>query len=343
MTPFLFRPFHPILYQGVARMKNYFEGWYFKQVAGGPGTANPTKGARGFAFIPGISRSDTGDHAFIQTIDGMTGASRYFTFPASAFSFSDSPFGIRIADNRFSLTGLSADLADEAGGIRADLAFTDAIRPVRSLFRPGVMGPYAFAPFMECSHGIASLDHSVDGTLELRSNGNEADERIAFASGRGYIEKDWGRSMPSAWVWIQSNSFESTAVPASFSFSLARVPWRGSSFNGFICLLLAKGVEYRFANYTRARIDLLENVDGAVRILLGDRTYKMEILVRRSSSATLQAPVEGAMSRRITESVDSWVRIVLKRRRGRTDEILFDSSAVAAGAELVGDIDSLKP
>jgi len=107
--------------------------------------------------------------------------------------------------------------------------------------------------------------------------------------------------------------------------------------------LLAKGVEYRFANYTRARIDLLENVDGAVRILLGDRTYKMEILVRRSSSATLQAPVEGAMSRRITESVDSWVRIVLKRRRGRTDEILFDSSAVAAGAELVGDIDSLKP
>ena len=32
MTPFLFRPFHPILYQGVARKKNYFEGWYFKQV-----------------------------------------------------------------------------------------------------------------------------------------------------------------------------------------------------------------------------------------------------------------------------------------------------------------------
>ncbi|WP_243392439.1 MULTISPECIES: tocopherol cyclase family protein [unclassified Mesotoga] len=31
---------------------------------------------------------------------------------------------------------------------------------------------------------------------------------IDLTGGKGYIEKDWGRSLPDAWIWMQSNNFD---------------------------------------------------------------------------------------------------------------------------------------
>jgi tocopherol cyclase len=47
------------------------------------------------------------------------------------------------------------------------------------------MGWFAYVPFMECYHGVLSLDHEVNGRLRLGKR--ETD----FSGGRGYIEKDW--------------------------------------------------------------------------------------------------------------------------------------------------------
>ena len=346
----LFRLFRPILFQGIRNKGRYFEGWYFKQ------TTQIDRKGRAFAFIPGISRSGSGSHAFVQTMDGLSGASRYFTFPAEDFSYRDDPFEVRVGKNLFSCSNLSADLADEAGGIRAELEYADPNPPATSLLSPGVMGPYGFAPFLECYHGIASLDHSVTGSIEMspKAEGSSRD-KLVFAQGRGYIEKDWGRSMPSSWVWIQSNDFDPKVGPASFSCSLARVPWLGGSFNGLICILWTSGIEYRFATYTGARVDLLERNGASLHLLISDRSYKMEIQLRGTladrraaalpgdESRTLAAPVDGAMDRRIIESMDARLRIVLKRRRGSTEDIIFDASSGLAAVELTGDTSSLIP
>ncbi|MFA6507821.1 MAG: tocopherol cyclase family protein, partial [Treponemataceae bacterium] len=219
-----FRILKPILFQGPGKKTPYFEGWYFKQVSGG--NAN----ARTFSAIPGISRSAEGAGAFIQTIGGTGQASRFFSFPYTDFSYSDTPFEIRIGANRFSLSGMDLDLADKIGAIRANLRYSGNVPPRTSLFRPGVMGPYGFTPFLECYHGIASMHHEVTGSVTFDK------ETQSFDGGRGYIEKDWGKSMPSSWIWIQTTEFAPAIGPASFSFSLARVPWLGSSFAGFICL-----------------------------------------------------------------------------------------------------------
>ena len=66
------------------------------------------------------------------------------------------------------------------------------------------MGWYSFVPFMECNHGIVSVNHDLYG--EISVNGNVID----FNNGKGYIEKDWGVSFPEAWIWIQSNNFRGT-------------------------------------------------------------------------------------------------------------------------------------
>jgi hypothetical protein len=337
------RIFNPILYQGASRKKNYFEGWYFKHTASGPLAGKADRGPRTLVFIPGISRSSEGDHAFVQTIDGAGNSSRYFSFPVSAFSASDDPFEVRVGSNRFSLAGINAALEDKDGRIEATILYGKAAPPRSSLFSPGVMGPYAFAPFLECYHGIASFNHTTEGYATITDAASDTSDRIIFDDGRGYIEKDWGRSMPQAWVWMQANDFDRAAGPASFTLSLARVPWRGRAFNGFICILWIAGEEYRFATYTGARIDLLEHEGTTLRVLLSDRSYKMEVQVRSAHTGELAAPSNGAMSRSIAESVDAWMRILLKRRHGATDELVFDSSSPAAGAEIVGDLETLKP
>ena len=59
------------------------------------------------------------------------------------------------------------------------------------------MGPFRFLPGMECSHGVISMGHALEGTLTL--NGAVLD----FAGGTGYVETDRGRSFPSAYLWTQ--------------------------------------------------------------------------------------------------------------------------------------------
>lgn len=346
----LTRLFLPVLYQGASKRLRYFEAWYYKQatctsIAG-------AKASRAIAFIPGISRSAFGspekDISFVQMIDGDTGNTRFFSFPVDAFWAKDSPFELHVGDNRFSIDSLSVKLEDEHGRVEASLSYGPITSPKRSLAWPGVMGPYTFMPFMECYHGVVSLDHSVDGYVRMSGPGpeglpEESIETITFDAGRGYIEKDWGRSMPQSWIWVQTNMFPAALGRVSLFFSLARIPWRGISFNGFICILYVNGIEYRYASYTGAKVELLE-FDGAdIRILVVDKSTKLELMIKRNHEGPLAAPVNEAMSRRISESADSWVRIILKDRHGPDDVLILDAVSPASGVELVGDIDSLKP
>ncbi len=276
-------------------------------------------------------------------IDGATGRTRFFPFPVEEFSAQDKPFEVRIGRNRFSLSGLSVNLEDEEGAVTAELRYGTTTALSRLSPWPGIMGPYSFVPFMECYHGLTSLDHRVDGFITTRGKGSEAaDQTLQFVDGRGYIEKDWGRSMPSSWVWIQSNAFDVSLGPVSFFFSLARIPWLGSWFNGFLAVLYLDGQEHRFASYTGASVELLSFDGSTVSILVVDKNKKLEVTVRRNHEGSLAAPVNGAMDRRISESADSWVRVVLKQRHGRVDLPIFDAASSASGVEVVGDLSSLQ-
>ncbi len=64
-------------------------------------------------------------------------------------------------------------------------------------------------PAMECYHGVVSMYHLLSGHLEI--NGDKVD----FSGGKGYIEKDWGRSMPSDWIWIQATILIRILMPPS--------------------------------------------------------------------------------------------------------------------------------
>ena len=207
----------PAIFQGTLGKRHYFEGWYFKQVG--------SDGAK-LAVIPGISLTGKDSHSFIQVFNGRSGESHYYSLPIEDFKPEKEPFAVVIGSNRFSYEGLELDIENVAKG---SLKYT-GITPYRYSWRErGVMGWYGYVPFMETKHGLLSLDHRVSGSITIN------DDLHTFNNGRGYIEKDWGESFPSSWIWMQSNSFEEQGV--SFMFSTAVIPWLGSSFIGHLAII----------------------------------------------------------------------------------------------------------
>jgi tocopherol cyclase len=192
------------------------------------------------------------------------------------------------------------------------------------------MGWYSFVPFMECYHGLVSLDHSLRGFFEL--NGS----RIDFDGGRGYIEKDWGRSFPSSWVWMQTNSFKKAGD--SFMLSIARIPWLGSYFVGFLGFVVVSGMVHKFATYTGARLRGLSITDSQARVQIRSGEYQLSIIGFKKRRGVLQAPVNGVMERRIHESIDSEISLEIKKSDGK---VLFSDTGKSSGLEIVGDPEEL--
>jgi hypothetical protein len=315
----------PIVFQGNKKHKSYFEGWYFKMIS--------ADGASRLSVIPGISLSvdKKEQHAFIQFIDGKSAQTWYYYFPIDEFSFSRKKFSIRIGNNYFSADSVYLDIQNDSTTIRGCVRMSEQVPfPSKRILNPGIMGWYRFVPFMQCYHGVVSLTHHLAG--DLIRDGKTYD----FNGGRGYIEKDWGSSMPSAWVWMQSNHFSNEN--SSFMLSVANIPWLGKSFTGFLGFLWHDSTLYRFATYTHARISILESGEDHVKISIRDKKFSYEIVAVRKASGLLKAPVNGGMDRRIPESIDANLSLLVKDRFGN---ILLTDSTSIAGFELVGNQEML--
>ena len=314
--------FYPEQYQGWGRKRKYFEGWYFKVL-------NHER-SRAFAFIPGIAMDLKGrKHAFIQVLDGIHKKSQYNTYDASLFVPSPGRFELTIGPNRFSSTGLDLDLP----GIKGSLRFSDMVPWPGKWYSPGIMGPYTFAPFMECNHGIVSMHHSVEGSLEIDA------EMADFSGGRGYTEKDWGHSFPSAYVWIQSNHFESENI--SFKASVARIPWLTGSFTGFITGLWYDRRLYSFTTYNRSSLKRLIMNPSYAEIEFDNPSWNLVVKAYADRPTPLASPVRGFMEGRIDESMTSEVDLQLRdKKNGR---LIFSGKGKNASIEISGPTETLIP
>jgi hypothetical protein len=185
------------------------------------------------------------------------------------------------------------------------------------------MGWNRSVPFMETYHGVLGLDHTVDGELAIDG------VALGFDGGRGYVEKDWGRSFPSAWVWAQSNHFGQPGT--SVTISVARIPWLGGSFVGYIVGLLHDGVLYEFTTYDGARMQAFSITDGQACMTLARADLTLDLTIDGAHPGKLRSPVLGAMEGTVWESLDA--RIGVRLMRGRS--IVFEGRGLHAGVELM--------
>ena len=314
----------PEAFHGHGVRRGFFEGWYVKLV-------DPRQQAR-WAIIPGVFRGRDGDvvtdEAFVQVLDGATGRSWYHRYDADEFVASGQDFDVRVGSNHFSSEGVQLDLP----GLRGEVAFTTEFDPWPVTWRrPGIMGPYAWVPLMECYHGVVSFGHDLRGALDVEG------VRQDLTGGRGYIEKDWGRAFPAGYVWMHSNHLAG-APEASLVASVAIIPWMRSSFRGFIVGLRLGRRLHSWATYNGSKERSLEIDDSHVTWSIEGPSGLLELSAERVRGGLLHAPIRTRMHERVEETLDATLGVRLTDPSGH---VVLDTIATSAGLEVHGDLDRL--
>jgi len=314
----------PEIFHGRRKKKDFFEGWYFKIVD------HSEKNA--FAVIPGVSIASNPlkSHAFVMFLDARAQRMRYFRYPLDELKAGDKKFELTIGRSSFSIGDMKLNLEQGGYRITARIDFKDTFTWPVKLLSPGAMGWYAFVPGMECYHGILSMDHAIEGFVE--ADGIRTD----LSGGRGYIEKDWGASMPSSWIWMQTNHFETNGV--SLSGSIAKIPWIGNYFTGYIFGFLYDKKLYEFTTYSGAKVTELYVTDDNIRIRLENKAYRLDIDADRSEGVELPAPRLGDMTAKVNESLRSSILVTLIRKNGHGTELIYSGTGRNSGLEFVGNI-----
>ena len=323
----LSRIWRPAVFQGHGKIGPYFEGWFYKIV--------DVSGACAFAFIPGIfiGKEAKDSHAFVMLLDAEQHLSTYHAYTINEFDASANQLDISVGPNRFRADYFEIHIDSQERSVhgRIDLgAFTPW--PVK-LFSPGIMGWYAFAPLMQCYHGLISFDHHLAGQLKIN------DRCVDFTDGRGYIEKDWGQSFPSAYVWMQSNHFSTPGV--SLMASIANIPWLGSSFRGFIIGLWMHGTLKRFTTYTGATLDCCEITEKSVKIVVHDKKYKLVIETDRVEGGTLHGPYDLVMTPIVSETLGSRIQLALYEKSSQSEKLVFADVGRHAGLDVNGALNEI--
>jgi len=312
--------FHPEQYHGWGKTRRYFEGWYYKVI-------NADED-RAFAIIPGIAMNEKGEkQAFIQVLDGKKLTAEYFKFDAQEFQVKSGKFELKLVNNLFTNHKIELDLSS----VKGLLKFKNQVPWPNEWYSPGIMGPYAFVPFMECYHGILSMDHTIEGKLLIHN------DEIDFTGGRGYMEKDWGQSFPSAYFWMQTNHFSEAGI--SFKASVAKIPWLRSSFVGFIAGLWLRNRLFQFTTYNSSHLRKSWADHEKVELVMENPNYRIEIRAKRNEATELASPILGFMDGRISESMTSEIEVQLFDKKN--NKFIFRDTGRNAGLEVAGNVEEI--
>lgn len=325
MANYIDRVMNPTWYHGHGKSAPFFEGWYFKCVS--------KDEQQRWSFIPGVFlHKDSRDtHAFIQVLDGMNGKAYYHRFPV--FEAKKDTFDVKIALNRFTEQSISLNIDDEIGKITGELKFS-ALNPWQvTATSPGVMGWFGWLPFLECYHGVVSFDHTIEGNLNIYG------QEVSFTGGRGYIEKDWGQSFPTGYIWQQSNHFDT--VGTCLTASIATIPNLGRTFPGFIVGLWHDGQLYRFTTYNGSTVDRLVVTDSHVEWVLYNNDYELRLSSTRAEGGLLKGPEREAMHKRVDETMKAEITTELYRLNGTRKQLIFSETGRCGALEVVGNLELL--
>lgn len=312
--------FHPFLFQGNMNKNKYFEGWYYKFVTSDINYS--------IAVIPGISLNKTDSHTFIQVFitqnnNDKSIKTEYFRFPKSSFLYNSKQQVLRISNNTFSKEYIKLELNSDHISLNGTISFKQLTPIKSSLLQPSIMGFFGYMRFLECNHGVVSMSHKLQGSLMFNQ------KTIDFEEGLGYMEKDWGRSFPQQYVWMQSNHFKQAGT--SLMFSHATIPFIGFTFKGLIANLIYDGKEYRFATYNGAKIKerIMEDKHVFYRIKKG----RLQLLIEawNDEIVDLPSPKNGQMLQSIKEGLSGKIHIELIENK----TLIYKDTGYYAGLEIM--------
>ncbi|MFA6801544.1 MAG: tocopherol cyclase family protein [Acholeplasmataceae bacterium] len=311
---------HADIFQGNLKKKNYFEGWYYKFL--------DKQQNHALAIIVGISLNKIDPHAFIQVFKYKEShepslTTFYFRYDIKCFKFDKKLFEITIKNNTFSNNHITLHLKSDALTLDGTLNISNATPIKSTLYKPNIMGPFAYIPNMECNHAVVSMLSDVSGILQYQ------DIHLDFNQTQAYIEKDWGRSFPSKYVWLQSNHFKQKDT--SFMFSYATIPFMGLKFNGLISNLYVFNQQFIFSTYNFSRIKKKIINPNDVYFKIKKHRYTLEIKAIQEHVVPLVSPYEGKMDHQIKEGLSGTISIKLYKKK----KLIFEDTGLFSGIEIM--------
>jgi len=306
-------------FQGRLTKTQYFEGWYFKLLS--------FDKKHSIALIPGISLNEDDSHAFIQVFitDHEKGSikTHYIRYAVHAFEYNNHNFYIKIDKTEFSLDMMHINIDQDEIKLSGSLAFNHHSQLEPTLYQPNIMGPFAYMPFMECSHGIVSMNSDVSGILKYQNSS------IDFNNSTVYIEKDYGKSFPKKYIWLQSNHFKKRET--SIMFSYATIPFLGLHFKGLIVNIFVHGIHHIFSTYNMSKIIEKEIKDNFVYFKIKKRKFLLEIKAHQADAIHLKSPHQGKMIHEIKEGLSGYIEVRLTHK----NNVLLDDIGYYAGIEIM--------
>ena len=159
-----------------------------------------------------------------------------------------------------------------------------------------------------------------------------------FHGARGYIEKDWGSSFPSSWVWLQANCFKERGI--SLMVSVAVIPWLHSSFVGHLAIFLYRGKVINLSTYNGGKVTSLKKTNTGVSMRVENKRYSLDILAESGRFVDLKSPKMGVMKGRTAESLSGFVKVSVVDKKEKST--LFSGASTGLGLEIMDDEDELK-
>lgn len=313
---------NPDIFHGFKKKKHFFEGWYFKLCD--PGMKES------LSFIPGIflGNDANSSHSFIQVLRGKTSQLIYSRMPSDSFHAEKNSFFIKIDSNSFSLSGITLNLPDVDLKIKGGIDFSQVKKWPDSALNPGSMGYYNFLPNMQCYSQVCAMSVNLSGKLIINK------EEIDFTNGKGYIEKNWGRSFPYSWIWVQCNSFKNFDI--AISCSIGHVPFLFSSFKGFLIGLYFENDFYKFTTINKSRLTIKECGNDVV-IKTENNRYSLviETYTEKDKFILCKGPIGNNMVPLVKENLMGKVKVTMFDKL--SGKLLFYDEGNCSGIEYGGD------
>ena len=226
------------------------------------------------------------------------------------------------------LQNLNLSINTKDISIHGNIVFKNLVKWPNSIINPGSMGFYNYLKFMECYSQVCALNGSIVGNLNIN------DTNIDFTGGKVYIEKNWGRSFPSSWLWIQSNSFKSRK--ASITCSVGTIPFLINGFTGFIIGITIENEFYTFTTMNHSKINIQYlGQDIVLTVTKKNLKLTLKTYTNQNDFLVLKAPSKGSMTSTVKETINGQIYMLLEYTK--ENKIIFEDIGLSAGIEYGGD------
>lgn len=302
------------------KTKNYFENWYFRLV-----DANKEKVVE---ILVGKSMGEKGTEAFIQIMGEGIEEPICMTYPVEKMI--NTQKGIQIEENSFGAEGIELNLSSEKFSLKGEMSFHHHKMLKQSFWLPGLMGPFKYLPFLESYHEVICLDHVIMGNLVLN------EKTLSFDKGKGYIEKDWGKTFPKVWVWAQCNHFEKHDM--AVMIGIARVPIFLEYHTGFAIPIFYNDKLEVFSNYRGGQIAKLYRYKGYIHLIVTQKNMVLDIKIYGSDEISCTTSRSTHMIRDVYSCEQSKIEIKMMK----DNQVIFEDIGQWCALEMGGNTSKLK-